>query len=390
MHECHYEEDALCRALDSEVVEVGEENGRPWARLGTTLFYPEGGGQPADRGQLGPASVVDVQTRDGHVRHYLDQPVAKGPVHLELDWTRRFDHMQQHTGQHLLTALVYHRFGFATHGFHLGETCSTIDLDAPSLGRAELAAIEDVVNAAIREARPVTTRTIPRHAMNQESVRSRRLPEDVGDTIRLVEIEGLDRNTCGGTHVPDTAALQLVHLLGTERVREHTRLRFLFGDRVVAHLRESAARDAALGQVFGAAPAAFSEVAAGWDHERRRLARALKQTEQELAALLGPALAVDPALRIVHHAPGRDAAFLNTLADRILDVAPERIVVLFGDDGDAAFFLVVVGEQASGDAAELGQRVAAALEARGGGKGKRFQGRGPSVARIPRAMDVAR
>ncbi|HQR46407.1 MAG TPA: hypothetical protein PK598_10390 [Thermoanaerobaculia bacterium] len=105
----------------TEILSVGEADGRPFAVLSDTILYPEGGGQPADRGFLNGAPVLDVQRRGGEIRHLLERPVAPGPATLRLDWDRRFDHMQQHTGQHLLTAVAQDRFRWSTTAFHLGD-----------------------------------------------------------------------------------------------------------------------------------------------------------------------------------------------------------------------------------------------------------------------------
>ncbi|HSN56827.1 MAG TPA: hypothetical protein VLT32_19310, partial [Candidatus Sulfomarinibacteraceae bacterium] len=137
-----YHRDPFLAELDTEVVAVGEEGGRPYAVLADTVFYPEGGGQPADHGRLGDVAVLDVQAIGGEIRHFVDAAVSPGPVHLELDWPRRFDHMQQHTAQHLLTAVALRDFGWRTTAVHLGPEISDIELDVPQLERAELDRLE--------------------------------------------------------------------------------------------------------------------------------------------------------------------------------------------------------------------------------------------------------
>ncbi|MBN2489278.1 MAG: alanyl-tRNA editing protein [Planctomycetes bacterium] len=386
MDERAFERDSYCRALASEVVECGVEEGRPWARLATTIFYPEGGGQPADRGRLGAAAVVDVQRRDERIYHFLDRPAVLGPVELELDWARRFEHMQQHTGQHVLTSVCKDRHGLATRAFHLGETYSAIDLDPPALDEARMTAAEDRVNEIIRDARPVRVHTVTPEEMAQLEVRTRGFPASVGERIRLIEVEGIDRNTCGGTHVRNTAELQVCRLVGTEKMHGMLRLKFVFGGRAVARMRAQDEREAALKEVLGAGPEAFPEVAAGWDRERRALQRALRQTEAELAAALATGLAAAPEALVVRHLAGRDAGFLRQLGTAVLAAAPAKALVLFGDDGTAAFFLVAAGEAAECDTAALGARLAAALGGKGGGKGRTYQGRGPDAGRIPAAM----
>src|SRR5512147_1778156 len=172
-----YEREPYATRLDTVVLRVGEDEGRPYAVLEDTLLYPEGGGQPADRGRLGAIAVLDVQTRAGEARHFLERPTTPGPASLSLDWERRFDHMQQHTGQHLLTALAQDRFGWPTTAFHLGERHSDVELAVPSLTADELMRLEEVAAAEIRAARPVTTRRVSAEEFSRQQVRTRGLPE---------------------------------------------------------------------------------------------------------------------------------------------------------------------------------------------------------------------
>ena len=172
-----------------------------------------------------------MQKTDGAIRHVLASPVAPGPADLRLDWERRFDHMQQHTGQHLLSAVAQDRFGWATTAFHLGPDVSDVELAAPSLPAADLARLEEAVAAEIRAARAVVPRRVPLEEFRALPVRSRGLPEGFTGDVRLVEIAGVDLNTCGGTHLSNTAEIELVALLGTEALRGGTRVFFAAGGR---------------------------------------------------------------------------------------------------------------------------------------------------------------
>src|SRR5690606_19218545 len=154
---------------------------------------------------LGDVEVADVRREGGLIRHILSAPVAAGPARLRLDWPRRFEHMQQHTGQHLLTAVALSQLGWRTTAFHLGPELPDIELDVPALSRERLDVLEDAVAAEIRAARHVRCfRAGPEEAARLP-VRSRMLPEGLVGDLRLVEIEGIDLNTCGGTHVRSTA-----------------------------------------------------------------------------------------------------------------------------------------------------------------------------------------
>jgi Ser-tRNA(Ala) deacylase AlaX len=135
-----YDREPYRRELDVRVVEVGAAEGRSWARLDDTLCFPEGGGQPPDHGWLGGVRVVDVQRHEEGIRHFVERPVEVGAASLVLDWERRFDHMQQHTAQHLLSALALDRFGWATRSFHLGPATSDVELDGVPPADGEIAA----------------------------------------------------------------------------------------------------------------------------------------------------------------------------------------------------------------------------------------------------------
>jgi len=225
------------------------------AVLADTLFYPEGGGQPADHGRLGDAEVLDVQKRGEEIRHFLSHPVAEGSIQLELDWPRRWDHMQQHTGQHVLTAVALRDFGWRTTAFHLGTEWSDIELDVPNLDRDDLDRLEEAVAKEIRAARPVIYRTAEVGDFERLGVRSRLLPDGFEGAVRLVDIEGLDLNTCGGTHCRSTAEIGLLSLLGTEPMRGGTRV-FFVAAVVARYRRRKAVRGgrAAAGSGKGARP----------------------------------------------------------------------------------------------------------------------------------------
>ncbi|OYW00255.1 MAG: hypothetical protein B7Z61_13520 [Acidobacteria bacterium 37-71-11] len=191
-----YERDPYMKTLTTEIVETGMEGGRPFAVLADTVLYPEGGGQPADRGWLGEVEVIDVQRREGTVRHFLACPVEPGPVTVHVDWARRFDHMQQHTGQHLLTAVAADRFGWPTTAFHLGEKLCDVELGVAALASTDLEALEAAVAEKTRAALAVFTRRVTQAEFAALDVRTRGLPAGHAGDVRLVEIAGTPAPVC--------------------------------------------------------------------------------------------------------------------------------------------------------------------------------------------------
>ena len=374
-----YERDAYLQELETEVIEFGTEGGRPFAVLADTIMYPEGGGQPADRGWLGEVGVIDVQRREGVIRHCLEHPLAAGPVMARLDWARRFDHMQQHTGQHLLTAVAADRFGWTTTAFHLGEEVCDIELGVASLDPARLEALEEAVAVEIRAARPVSTRRVDPVELAALDVRTRGLPAGHRGDVRLVEIAGIDRNTCGGTHVRSTAEIEAVKLLGSDPMRGGTRLTFVVGGRMRARLGAHEARSARLRATLGAPDeelAAVAEAKIGQLQAAERRARGL---EEELAEAIAATLAASSERVVSAHFEGKNVAFLQALARRLAEAAPGKAALLTASEDDRAFFALAAGAELPLDVAVAGREVAALLGGRGGGAGRVFQGKAGSL-----------
>jgi Ser-tRNA(Ala) deacylase AlaX len=354
--------------------------------LEDTIFYPEGGGQPCDLGTVNGAAVVDVQKRDGEIRHYLETPLPLGPVTLALDWDRRFDHMQQHTGQHLLTALAQDRFGWGTTAFHLGPILCDIELDAPSMSPGDLVRLEAAVATEIRARHRIQARWVSAETYSQETVRSRGLPAGHSGDIRLVEIAGLDRNTCGGTHLRDTGEIEALKLLGTESIRGGTRLSYLAGGRVRHRLGAHEQRNAALRAILGAPDDELVPALQTKLEQLVALERHHRKLEEALAEAMVPTLLSHPEAVIEAHLEGRDMAFLQKLARGILAAASTKAVFLTSDLGGQGVFLLSAGDASTLDVLATGKAVATILGAKGGGAGKNFQGKAPSLTARAQAL----
>jgi alanyl-tRNA synthetase len=374
-----YERDAYRTVLDTEVVGGGEEESRPFVLLADTILYPEGGGQPADRGSLDGAPVSDVQRRGGEIRHYVQARIPCGPARVELDWPRRFDHMQQHTAQHLLTSLAQDRLGWPTTAFHLGPQVSDVELDAPHLVPEQLRRLEEEVAAEIRAARPVSARRVTPEEMAGLPVRTRGLPSSHTGEVRLVEIAEVDLNTCGGTHVRSTAEIEAVCLLGTEPMRGGPRVFFVAGGRVRARMAAQEERAAALRALLGAPDAEVVPAAEQHVTAERDLRRRLRAVEEELADALAADLAARPAAVAEAHFEGKDGGFLQHVARETVRRAPCKVVLLTSTTSGGALFCLAAGDALGCDLAALAHQVAADLGGRGGGTGRVFQGKASSL-----------
>lgn len=281
-----YFDDARRLRFDALVVAVDAgERGVCKLVLDQTAFYPEGGGQPADQGRLHDLAVVDVQ-EDGDVifHHVQGVPPAVGQrVWGEVDGPRRLDHMQQHTGQHLLSSLLLEKHGLETLAFHMGRAASTIDVPGDPLPATALAALEDDLAQVVREARPVTTRI---HQSPAELPAPLRKPPAVAGPFRVVTIDGLDRSPCGGTHVANTAELELLSLASMERLKRGvSRIEFRCGGRARHDLRARITSMRALRRVLQAEEAGLQEAV------ERQSAR-IREQERNLRALTREVLPV--------------------------------------------------------------------------------------------------
>lgn len=385
-----YEQDAYLTELSTEVLEIGRQGPHVVAVTADSIFYPEGGGQPSDRGTIAGSSVLDVKKTDNVIHHLLESEVEIGPAQMKLDWARRFDHMQQHTGQHLLTAIAADRFGWNTTAFHLGERVSDVELNAPDLGANELESIEEAVNTEILNGRAVKALTVSRSEYEGLPVRSRGLPDGhVGD-IRLVEIDGLDLNTCGGTHLRSTAELGCLCLLGTERLRGGTRVVFAAGNRIRRMVADHEHRTARLRQILDASNEALIDQAERREMQIRTVSKRLKGALNELAHFESRRLASVSQPLIEAHWDDRDMSFLQAVARNLAVCAPSTAALLTaGKDADGAF-LLAAGPESDVDVSRHGPAVAAIVEGRGGGRGKIFQGKATRIDRRSEAIDLLR
>jgi alanyl-tRNA synthetase len=285
-----YYTDCYLREFDAQIVESSESGTRLY--LDRTAFYPASGGQPQDLGLLGGRAVVDVVDEDGRIAHLLAEPLLSGAVHAEIDWRRRYDHMQQHTGQHLLSAVFIDLFEYETLSFHLGSDSSTIELAARQVSDAEIARAEESANEMVRRALPVAIRF-----ERADVVEGLRKPSTRSGTLRIIEIEGVDRSACGGTHVRSTAELGPIQIRGTERVRGNVRVEFVCGIRAL----ERAKRDyAAVADLVRQTAVSVEQLPAHFASLRQRLVEAEKQAQKlglELARTEGATLhAASPPL----------------------------------------------------------------------------------------------
>jgi alanyl-tRNA synthetase len=239
-----YYTEPSCRSFEGTVTRAGEHDGRPMVVLDRTAFYPTSGGQPFDTGRLGSVAVIETIDAGDDIVHVVSSPMPVGAAAQgEIDWARRFDHMQQHTGQHVLSAAFDRLFENRTTSFHMGAEVSTIDL-AREATASDIERAVDEANRVVWEDREVSVRFVS----SDEAARLPLRKEPVrGGTLRLVEIRDFDLSACGGTHVHRTGAIGMIAVANAERFRGGSRLTFVCGARTSRAFRNY--RDAVAGAV---------------------------------------------------------------------------------------------------------------------------------------------
>jgi alanyl-tRNA synthetase len=231
MTERLYYDDCYLREFQAKVVDTADNGMRVY--LDRTAFYPTSGGQPFDLGTVGGASVQDVIDEDDRIAHVLSAPVEAGDVAARIDWDRRFDHMQQHTGQHLLSAVLIELFNIPTVSFHMGAVTSTIEVAAPQIDAARMERAEERCAEIVAEARPVSIA----YEDSSAELGLRKASARTG-TLRIISIDRLDRSACGGTHVRSTAEIGPLLLRKLEKIRGNVRIEFVCGLRAVRRARQ--------------------------------------------------------------------------------------------------------------------------------------------------------
>jgi len=375
-----FHDDAYRRECATHVRAVRRAaDGRDEVALEATVFYPASGGQPADCGTIAGVPVADVREEDGEIWHALDPnpgapPLVPGqPVVAVIDWERRYDHMQQHTGQHILSQAFLRALGAQTVAVHMDRSC-TLDVALAALDAHDAARVEDLANTVVLENRPVrATEVDPAGA---DALGLRRPPKRTG-RLRVVEIEGFDRSACGGTHVGASGEVGPIAVHGWERYKGGVRVAFLCGGRALRDYRRAREHLRGLTARFGAPvsdlPAAVDRLAARARELERELGAARRALHEHEAAALLAGVAGPP--RVVAAAfAGRSVDDLRGLA-RALTAHGDVVAVLAA----GRHLLVARGAQVSLDAAAAVRDALVAFGGRGGGREVAAEGAAPEA-----------
>ena len=352
-----YYEDCLLQEFSANVTDC-QQTDRGWeVILDATAFYPEGGGQACDLGTLGDAAVLDVQERNGQIIHLCDKPLS-GIVHGKLDWARRFDLMQQHTGEHILSGLIYDRFGWHNTGFHVGKDAMEVDFDG-HIPQDALAELEQAANAIIWENRPVNCWVPTPEQLPQISYRTKRA---LDWPVRIVEVPEADTCACCGVHVAFTGQVGLIKILSAAKFHQGIRIQLVCGKRAYDHIAAAYEQNRQVSQSFSAKVLETGEAA-------RKMLDALaaeKLRANTLQNQLFDRIAEDYVNQnnVLHFAPPLKGGQLRELAEKISALCTGYVAVFSPKDGGFSYCLA----QPEGDLRQLCKDMNATLSGRGGGK----------------------
>lgn len=395
-----YYNDAYTRQFEARVVERLTYEGSPALVLDRSCFYPSSGGQPYDRGQLNGISVADVVVResDGAVLHILEAELAADEVAGEIDWVRRFDHMQHHTGQHILTQAFIKVADAETVSFHLGEDSVTIDLNRANLTDAQIAAAEDAANALVTQ--NVVVRAWFPAAEEAASLPLRKVP-DVNGKLRVVGIGDFDFTACGGTHVARTGEIGLIKVIRADNYKEGSRVEFRCGQRALRDYRE---KNAILHQLAAQLTTGYWEIGDAitrMQAESKQQRSALRAARQKLLSVevaeMWDAAPVVSGARLVTQAwpnAERDPGELRQIASSLVERS--QTVVLLGIGGSKAQLVLARSAELPGtlDMVALLHRATGILTGdpaarRGGGRPDFAQGGGMTagVAQVQSVLE---
>ena len=380
-----YYDDPYVLEFDAQVIDRLRVDERHGLVLDQSAFYPTSGGQPNDTGTIDGCRVMDCYVEDsGRVVHLLEGPVEGDCVRGLVDRERRIDHMQQHSGQHVLSQAFVGLFGWPTVGFHLGAVASTIDVDVATASADQIAAAEALANRTVLGDVRVTVEYVEKEDVAEAGLRK---PPEREGRIRVIDIDGFDRSACGGTHVTATGQIGPILVTRTERVRKQVRVEFLCGYRALRHGHDANRIINEIAQITSAP--ALESVPAVQSMKDELLGRnkTVEELETRLIEHEAASFPLEDGFAVAVH-EDRTPAQVGELARRICE--ERSAVVLFVTRTDPASVVFAVSEDRSVDAGSLLKKVIAEFGGRGGGRRTMAQGGIPSVKDPSRLLEFAR
>ncbi len=377
MTERLYYRDSYLAEFRASVVDVAEDGRRVY--LDRTAFYPASGGQPHDTGMIGGVPVIDVIDEDDRIAHITAGPVTPGEVDCRIDWARRFDHMQQHSGQHLLSAVVLEMLGGGTVGFHMSADVSTIDVALTALDANTAAAVEQRVNELVLENRPLTV-----SFEENSAALGLRKPSDRPGLLRIISIEGVDRSACGGTHLRGTGEIGPVMLRKLDKAHGNVRIEFLCGFRAIRRARADYEALSKIARLFSVAPDDTPALALSQIQQLDTSEKARRRLAIELARLRGGELFRETTpnatgVRVVVQVLGKGVALDDDVRATAQGFAAGGKAVFLAVAEEPPSVLLAASADAGVHAGNAVKSAVTAFGGRGGGNAQVAQGSLPSL-----------
>ncbi len=363
-----YYDSAYIKEFEAQVLSC-QEGKKGWEiTLSATAFYPEGGGQPADTGLLGNVRVTDVHEKDGQVVHYTDGPLPVGEmVRGVIDWDRRFQHMQEHSGEHLVSGLIHQRFGYDNVGFHMGTDEVTIDFNGV-LEWEDLMAIEEKANGMIWENLEISAVYPEKDELDAMEYRSKK---ELTGAVRIVSIPGGDVCACCGTHVERTGEIGLVKFLSMIHYKGGVRISLLCGKRAVEDYERKRDQVQKISVLLSARPGEIARAVEKLKEDEAKLQEKLVAAYDKLiASEVRDIKEGDGDIFILE--PDFEAIQLRHLVNRLLEEKKGRTVLALGGAAEGSF-LYVLGSR-DGDMRQLSRELNGLLNGSGGGSAQMAQG----------------
>lgn len=381
-----YFEDPYRTGFEAEVMEKTLRDGHPAVVLDETCFYPESGGQPADKGTLNGVEILDVREENGRIVHVLAKDLDGTRVRGEIDGRTRFERMQQHTGQHILSQAFVEILSGGTRSFHMGDDVSTLEIGIGTVSDEDVDRVEDRANAVVFENRDVKTYWVDENDVDRVPLRR---PAQKEGALRIVEVDGFDFSACGGTHCRRTGEVGLIKILGWEKIRGNLRFRFVCGFRA---LRDYAEKNRGLRRVAGFFSTSESEapdcVAKTLD-EAKETKKALRRLEDSLAAYEARDMCAGAEGRVVRAAlSDKSPEAVRTLALNIIR-GGGHAAVLGLVSRDRAQLWLAAPESLGADVRKIVPAVAAVVPVKGGGRPSLVELILEDPARLNEALDAA-
>ena len=379
MTEKIYQRDSYCREITARISGQEQRDGRFRIRLERTIFCPEGGGQPADQGTINGFPVLELASENDDIIHVLRQTPGQGEACLRLDFARRYDHMQQHTAQHLLSQVLLRLFAASTLSFAIGPDHSSIEIGKTGFTEEEIKVLEEECARLIFANLPVRI-----FASGDISTLTLRKPPKRQGEIRVVEIEGLDQSACGGTHLKSSAEIGLLKIIRTERIRANIRLYYEAGYRA---LHDYQLKHLVAQHLQRLVTLPLEEIPARVEaqlKEKDELRRALKKAQRrELEREIAGEIAIDRSL-VVREFSGLDIPELRFFATSLLNQG--RNVLAYSQSPQK---YVVIGRGLGNcDLQRISARVFALLGGKGGGSANLIEGRGQDFSKISEVAEL--